>query len=88
MILSMLISNTNVYDNGFFFVRGIEWTSLNSFLSFGYQMLTNAQGKVRNELIYTHTQTGYKLALRVNKTEESPIEMIRVSYLKYVQLSS
>lgn len=63
-------------------VRGVEWASLSSILSFGHQPLTNGQGLVRNELIYTDILTGRSTPLRTNKGEESSIDMIRVSYLK------
>ncbi|XP_066990609.1 WD repeat-containing protein 11-like isoform X1 [Macrobrachium rosenbergii] len=63
-------------------VRGVEWTSLTSILSFGHQPLTNSQGLVRNELIYTDILTGRTITLRPNKSDETSIDMVRVSYLK------
>ncbi|XP_063852322.1 WD repeat-containing protein 11-like isoform X2 [Scylla paramamosain] len=63
-------------------VRGVEWASLSSILSFGHQPLTNGQGLVRNELIYTDILTGRSTPLRTNKGEESSVDMVRVSYLK------
>lgn len=62
--------------------RGVEWTSLTSILSFGHQPLTNSQGLVRNELVYTDILTGRSLTLRPNKTDETSIDMVRISYLK------
>ena len=76
MITDILI---NMYCCGH---RGVEWTSLNTILSYGHQNLTNSQGLVRNELIHTDIQTGHTITLRGNKSDESPIDMIRVSYLK------
>lgn len=64
--------------------RGVEWTSLTSILSFGHQPLTNSQGLVRNELVYTDILTGRSLTLRPNKTDETSIDMVRISYLKWV----
>ncbi|KAK7074520.1 WD repeat-containing protein 11 [Halocaridina rubra] len=63
-------------------VRGVEWTSLTSILSFGHQPLSNSQGLVRNELMYTDILTGRTITLRPNKTDETSIDMVRVSYLK------
>ncbi|KAG7176660.1 WD repeat-containing protein 11-like [Homarus americanus] len=63
-------------------VRGVEWTSLTSILSFGHQPLTNSQGLVRNELMYTDILTGRTITLRPNKSDETSIDMVRVSYLK------
>ncbi|XP_077991912.1 WD repeat-containing protein 11-like isoform X2 [Glandiceps talaboti] len=62
-------------------IRGIEWVSLNSFLSYAYPNPTNS-GTVRNELILTDMQTGRTTTFRGDKNEESPIEMLRVSHLK------
>ncbi|CAL4100716.1 unnamed protein product, partial [Meganyctiphanes norvegica] len=63
-------------------VRGVEWTGLNSIISFGHQALTNSNGLVRNELIHTDTLTGRSITLRQHKSEESSIDMIKISYLK------
>ncbi|XP_053654760.2 WD repeat-containing protein 11 isoform X1 [Cherax quadricarinatus] len=63
-------------------VRGVEWTSLTSILSFGHQPLSNSQGLVRNELMYTDILTGRTITLRPNKSDETSIDMVRVSYLK------
>ncbi|XP_070541595.1 WD repeat-containing protein 11-like isoform X2 [Ptychodera flava] len=62
-------------------IRGIEWVSLNSFLSYGYTN-PNSSGLVRNELILTDMETGSTTSLRNDKNEESPIEILRVSQLK------
>ena len=37
---------------------------------------------VRNELIHTDIRTGLSVSLRPNRSEEPPIDMIRVSHLK------
>jgi len=62
-------------------VRGIEWVSLHGFLSYSYSSV-GSSGLVKNELILTDIQTGKTTPLRLNREEESPIDMIRVSYLK------
>ena len=64
-------------------VRGIEWTSLHSILSHAHQNLSGgASNLVRNELNHTDIRTGHSIALRSNRSEEPPIDMIRVSHLK------
>ncbi|KAK2143923.1 hypothetical protein LSH36_799g00015 [Paralvinella palmiformis] len=62
-------------------VRGIEWVSLHSFLSYAYPT-PGQSGVVKNELLLTDIQTGKSVGYRSNRDEESPIEMLRVSYLK------
>ena len=37
---------------------------------------------MRNELNHTDIRTGHSIALRSNRSEEPPIDMIRVSHLK------
>ena len=39
---------------------------------------------VRNELMHTDIRTGKSRSLRAHRTEEPPIDMIRVSHLKQV----
>ncbi|XP_013774548.1 WD repeat-containing protein 11-like [Limulus polyphemus] len=63
-------------------VRGIEWVSLTAFLSYAYPNMMASCGKVRNELVLTDVQSGRTKVLRSEKNEESPIEMLRVSYMK------
>jgi hypothetical protein len=71
-------------------VRGIEWTSLHSVLSHAHQNLsggggghgTSGSNLVRNELNHTDIRTGQSISLRSNRSEEPPIDMIRVSHLK------
>lgn len=41
-------------------------------------------GHVRNELVLTDLQSGRTKSLRTDRNEESPIDMIRVSYLRYL----
>ena len=64
-------------------VRGIEWTSLHSILSHAHQSLSGGSSNlVRNELNHTDIRTGKSVALRSHRSEEPPIDMIRVSHLK------
>uniref|UniRef100_A0A8C6WX86 WD repeat domain 11 n=1 Tax=Neogobius melanostomus TaxID=47308 RepID=A0A8C6WX86_9GOBI len=63
-------------------VRGIEWVSLTSFLSFATSAPNN-MGLVRNELQYVDLPTGRCFAFRGERgNDEPPIEMIKVSHLK------
>ncbi|KAM7302431.1 WD repeat-containing protein 11 [Ixodes scapularis] len=63
-------------------VRGIEWVSLTSFLSFAYANLTGVGGKVKNEIVLTSTGSGRVRQVRAEANEESPVCAIRVSHLK------
>ncbi|XP_060943690.1 WD repeat-containing protein 11 [Limanda limanda] len=63
-------------------VRGIEWVSLTSFLSFATSSPNN-MGLVRNELQHVDLLTGRCFAFRGERgNDEPPIEMIKVSHLK------
>ncbi|KAJ8346552.1 hypothetical protein SKAU_G00279530 [Synaphobranchus kaupii] len=63
-------------------VRGIEWISLTSFLSFATSAPNNL-GLVRNELQHVDLPTGRCFAFRGERgNDEPPIEMIKVSHLK------
>uniref|UniRef100_A0A3Q2PQI0 WD repeat-containing protein 11 n=1 Tax=Fundulus heteroclitus TaxID=8078 RepID=A0A3Q2PQI0_FUNHE len=63
-------------------VRGLEWVSLTSFLSFATSSPNN-MGLVRNELQHVDLPTGRCFAFRGERgTDEPPIEMIKVSHLK------
>ncbi|KAG8435620.1 hypothetical protein GDO86_013532 [Hymenochirus boettgeri] len=63
-------------------VRGIEWTSLTSFLSFATSSPNNL-GLVRNELQLVDLPTGRSMAFRGERgIDEQPMEMIKVSHLK------
>ncbi|XP_033835522.1 WD repeat-containing protein 11 [Periophthalmus magnuspinnatus] len=63
-------------------VRGIEWVSLTSFLSFATSAPNN-MGLVRNELQHVDLPTGRCFAFRGERgNDEPPIEMIKVSHLK------
>ncbi|TRY60023.1 hypothetical protein DNTS_011017 [Danionella cerebrum] len=63
-------------------VRGIEWISLTSFLSFATSVPNNL-GLVRNELQHVDLRTGRCFAFRGERgNDEAPIEMIKVSHLK------
>uniref|UniRef100_A0A8D2J8X0 WD repeat-containing protein 11 n=1 Tax=Varanus komodoensis TaxID=61221 RepID=A0A8D2J8X0_VARKO len=66
----------------FFSNRGIEWTSLTSFLSFATSTPNNL-GLVRNELQLVDLPTGRSIAFRGERGSDEPaIEMIKVSHLK------
>ncbi|XP_062375226.1 WD repeat-containing protein 11 [Sardina pilchardus] len=63
-------------------VRGIEWISLTSFLSFATSAPNNL-GLVRNELQHVDLPTGRCFAFRGERGNDEPaIEMIKVSHLK------
>ncbi|KAG9344448.1 hypothetical protein JZ751_011118 [Albula glossodonta] len=63
-------------------VRGIEWISLTSFLSFATSAPNN-MGLVRNELQHVDLPTGRCFAFRGERGNDEPaIEMIKVSHLK------
>ncbi|KAL3050051.1 hypothetical protein OYC64_012162 [Pagothenia borchgrevinki] len=63
-------------------VRGIEWLSLTSFLSFATSAPNN-MGMVRNELQHVDLLTGRCFAFRGERgNDEPPIEMMKVSHLK------
>ncbi|XP_077544375.1 WD repeat-containing protein 11-like isoform X1 [Haemaphysalis longicornis] len=63
-------------------VRGIEWVSLTSFLSFAYANLITVGSKVRNEVVHTSILSGKVQHIRAELNEESPITCIKVSHLK------
>ena len=44
--------------------------------------MSSSGGLVRNELVHTDIRTGKATALRTNRSEEPPIDMLRVSHLK------
>ncbi|XP_022080580.1 WD repeat-containing protein 11-like isoform X4 [Acanthaster planci] len=62
-------------------VRGIEWVSLTSFLSYSYPN-PPSNGLVRNELLLLDLLTGRTIPLRGHKGDEAPIEAVKVSHLK------
>ncbi|KAL3183206.1 hypothetical protein MRX96_006965 [Rhipicephalus microplus] len=63
-------------------VRGIEWVSLTSFLSFAYANLVTVGSKVRNEIVLTSITSGRVQQVRADTNEESPVTCIKVSHLK------
>lgn len=70
-------------------VRGIEWVSLNTFLSFSYtkaiqvSINSNQKWKTNNEIFLTDLKTGVNQMIRKDKNADfSPIHMIKVSHLK------
>lgn len=63
-------------------VKGIEWVSLTSFLTFATSAPNN-MGMVRNELQHVDLPTGRCFAFRGERGNDEPaIEMIKVSHLK------
>ncbi|XP_052771962.1 WD repeat-containing protein 11-like [Mya arenaria] len=62
-------------------VRGIEWASLKSFMSFSYPK-PGASGLVKNEIFLVDIISGKATALRTHRDQEPPLEMLRISYLK------
>ncbi|XP_039301193.1 WD repeat-containing protein 11-like, partial [Nilaparvata lugens] len=60
-------------------VRGIEWISLSSFISYAY---SSSNSQVKNEMFITDVNTGYTNQIRKDHGEENPIEIVRVSPLK------
>uniref|UniRef100_A0A4W5MPI7 WD repeat domain 11 n=1 Tax=Hucho hucho TaxID=62062 RepID=A0A4W5MPI7_9TELE len=66
-------------------VKGIEWVSLTSFLSFATSTPNNA-GLVRNELQHVDLPTGRCFAFRGEQGNDEPaIEMMKVSHLKLMR---
>lgn len=70
-------------------VRGIDWVSLTTFLSFSYskaiQVSINShqKWKTNNEIVLTDLKTGVNQIIRKDKNADfSPIQMIKVSHLK------
>lgn len=62
--------------------RGIEWAGLKTFLSYAYPNCSGTSTNVRNEICLTDVLTGESVALRTDRGEEAPIEILRVSPLK------
>ncbi|XP_056005072.1 WD repeat-containing protein 11-like [Ostrea edulis] len=62
-------------------VRGVEWCSLKSILSYSYQS-PGPSGLVKNDLMFVDISTGKVKPVRTNRDQESPIEILRVSCLK------
>ncbi|XP_052225390.1 WD repeat-containing protein 11-like isoform X2 [Dreissena polymorpha] len=62
-------------------VRGIEWASLASFMSFSYPK-PGASGHVKNEIFLIDTVSGKATAVRTQRDQEPHIEMLRVSHLR------
>lgn len=65
-------------------MRGLEWVSLNAFISFSYPNLPrNNATKVNNEIFLTDIPSGRIEAIRADRNaNSSPIESLRVSHLK------
>ncbi|OWF51700.1 WD repeat-containing protein 11-like isoform X2 [Mizuhopecten yessoensis] len=62
-------------------VRGIEWSSLKSFISYSYPN-PGQSGLVKNELFLVDVSSGKITTLRGNHDQEPPIDILRISYLK------
>lgn len=60
-------------------VRGLEWCSLQSFMSFSYPN-PGPSGQVKNEIVFVDVSSGKITQVRPNRDHESPIEIMRVSY--------
>lgn len=63
------------------FSRGIEWFGVSYIMSWAYGEATN--GKVKNEIIATSVTSGQFRQIRSTANAESPIELIRVSPLRW-----
>lgn len=64
-------------------VRGIEWTSLQTIISFAFPNISPHSGKTNNELNITEVISGRTQPLRTEKnSDSSPIEALRISHLK------
>ncbi|CAB4069409.1 unnamed protein product [Lepeophtheirus salmonis] len=65
-------------------VRGMEWTGMNTILSYAFQNLSgeSSMHSVRNELVHTDVRTGQTHQIRTHRSNESPIDLLRVSHLK------
>ena len=62
-------------------VRGIEWASLKSFLSYSYPK-PGVSNQVKNEIFLMDITSGKAAPIRAHRDQESPIEMIRISHNK------
>ncbi len=60
-------------------IKCMDWGGEHSVISSGYAQTLSTSTVVRNELFSTDIRTGLSKALRP-ETDESPIEMLRVSY--------
>ncbi|XP_014255055.1 WD repeat-containing protein 11-like [Cimex lectularius] len=58
-------------------VRGLAWTDLTSLITYAY----SDGRKVKNELFLTDICTGYSIPFRTDKSNENPINLVRVSPL-------
>ncbi|XP_053406773.1 WD repeat-containing protein 11-like [Mercenaria mercenaria] len=62
-------------------VRGIEWASLKSFMSYSFPK-PGTSNLVKNEILLVDIVSGKATPVRTHRDQESPIEMLRVSHLK------
>ena len=62
-------------------VRGIEWASLKSFISYSYPK-PGVSNQVKNEIFLMDITSGKATPIRAHRDQESPIEMIRISHNK------
>ena len=68
-------------------VRGIEWASLKSFMSYSYPN-PGGSNQVKNEIFLMDITSGKATAIRAHRDQESPINMIRISHNKQYFLVS
>ncbi|KAL1122656.1 hypothetical protein AAG570_002983 [Ranatra chinensis] len=59
-------------------IRGLEWTSLKSIITYGY----GDNSKVKNEMYLTDICTGQSTPIRIDRQSENPISILRVSPLR------
>ncbi|KAK3585480.1 hypothetical protein CHS0354_003328 [Potamilus streckersoni] len=69
------------YNLHSFPVRGIDWASLTSLISFSYPA-PGVSGLVKNEILLVDVTSGKTTPIRINRDQESPIEQIRISHIK------
>ncbi|KAL3863810.1 hypothetical protein ACJMK2_005541 [Sinanodonta woodiana] len=69
------------YNLHSFPVRGIDWASLTSLISFSYPV-PGVSGLVKNEILLVDVTSGKTTPIRINRDQESPIEQIRISHMK------
>lgn len=60
-------------------VKCLEWAGPDMIISAAYSSSITANGTVRNDLVLIHVLTGAKKRIRP-ETDESPIQLLRVSY--------
>ena len=80
LLLSSLERELSIHS---FPVRGIEWTGLETFISFAFPNISPHSGKTNNELNISDIISGRTHQLRTERNmDSSPIESLRISHLK------